>query len=183
MTQFTDKEPKIENAQQWCYKEDTSPNYNMPSSHTESEKVYYENEYDSGLTDKSITKFTKKQTIPSFVTIQPKSIYSIDSLMALDKTKAMIGGVLNNVFKYKQKQKIPMSCLLNCTIVLPRTTFDNAWKAAKVIRDAENEIITSSCKISKSFCYFGYCQLENPLNSWITPTFFLKHLMIALKIW
>lgn len=174
MTQFTDKEPKIENAQQWCYKEDTSPNYNMPSSHTESEKVYYENEYDSGLTDKSITKFTKKQTIPSFVTIQPKPIYSIDSLMTLDKTKAMIGGVLNNVFKYKQKQKIPMSCLLNCTIVLPRTTFDNAWKAAKVIRDAENEIITSSCEISKKLLLLRILSIGKSFELLDNPNIFLE---------
>ena len=176
MTQFTDKEAKIEKTPQWCYKEESSTSYNISSSQGKSDKIYYENEYDSGLTDKSITNFTKKQTIPSFVTVPPKSIYSIDMLMALDKTKAMIGGVLNNVFKFKfkQKQKIPMSCLLSCTINLPPTTFDNAWKAAKVIREAENEIITSTCNVSKKLLLLQILSIGKSYELLDNPNIFLE---------
>lgn len=147
-TQFMDKAQPNE-AIDWEYERFQSAELNEETFAKSRGKDYYGNdEFNTGITEKSVSKFARKQQI-HLPNPPLKPIYSIGYLKGINKYRTPISEVLINISKFKQKKKIPMSTLLSCPVGLPQTMFENAWQASKVIREAENIILTTNCKVSR----------------------------------
>ncbi|RCK58054.1 hypothetical protein Cantr_06930 [Candida viswanathii] len=103
-----------------------------------------------------------------------KPVYSIGYLKGINKFKTPISEVLMNISKFKQKQKIPMSTLLSCPVGFPQTSFENAWKASKDIREAENVILTTNCKVSRVLLLVQILSIGKSKDLLDNPNIFLE---------
>ncbi|KAL6454058.1 hypothetical protein SBY92_003515 [Candida maltosa Xu316] len=184
LTQFTDKADQINNNNvnisppPWIFDVTKKIEFPIPSKSTEteikSEKECYGKDFPSGFTDKSISKFTRKP-VPATMMPPPKQTYSINHLINLNKSKNPVSEVLLNISKYKQKHKIAMSTLLNCPVSFPCTSFENAWQASKIIRDAETDIIeTSNSKSTKLISLIKILSIGRSLELMDNPNIFLE---------
>ncbi|KAK6890523.1 hypothetical protein K4I79_000335 [Candida tropicalis] len=133
----------------------------------------YGNDYNTGITEKSISKFARQQSLK--LPHPPlKPVYSIGFLKGIDKSTTPISEVLINISKFKQKKKIPMSSLLSCSVGFPRTCFDNAWQASKVIREAESIILTTTCKVSRLLSLVQLLSVGKSIELLDNPNIFLE---------
>lgn len=136
-------------------------------------KDCYGNDYNTGITEKSISKFARQQSLK--LPHPPlKPVYSIGFLKGIDKSTTPISEVLINISKFKQKKKIPMSSLLSCSVGFPRTCFDNAWQASKVIREAESIILTTTCKVSRLLLLVQLLSVGKSIELLDNPNIFLE---------
>ncbi|KAI5968584.1 hypothetical protein CANMA_002329 [Candida margitis] len=137
---------------------------------TESERK--DKDHTSGFSDKSISKFAK-QVSPLVASFKDDKIrYSIAELMSLDASQ------LNSEVICKAPQgiqRIPISQLVSCPIIIPSTRFEHAWEANKAIMEIMQTINESELITEKIFAAFRLVSIGKQSGVFENPNLFLGH--------
>lgn len=132
----------------------------------------------SGFSDKSISKYANN-ILPMISSFKDNKIrYSIAELLSLDVGKLSLAVIDKHP---EGVQKIPISQLVACPIVIPNTRFEHAWEVSKALMEILKTLNESDLKVEKILAVLKLISIGKQNDFYENPNLFLGYFNTCIE--